>query len=375
MQEQTVEQQQIARMQRLVAVARSRSPRSGTPERETLRQFEILPTLFEGRVTERAVIALRTRGCLWFRGSGKACTHCGLVADGLWAPDLDEELAQREFEEALETVRKQEMPVLCLYVAGSFFDPKELPLSLRQSVLEAISKLPALRRLVVETRPEFLRKGVVRPVVQELGGIQLQVGIGFDSLNPKVRALCLNKHCKNAHFDSAAHVLQDEGAELLTYIVLKPPFLDEGPAIEEAVATARHALEKGAREVSIEPLSVQAGTLAHMLLEQKLHHPPWLWSLIEVLQRVVPMGPVKSGGLVVYPSPDHVPSNCDLCSDQVRKAIQEFNVTQDPAGLNRLDCSCRNEWKAALGASRELGNSVEYSLRHLEREVSSPDNS
>lgn len=361
------------RIRHQIEIARRGVQRSPTSDYESLRSFEVLPARLNGSATQRAVIALRTRGCLWFRGFGRGCSHCGLVVDGLWDPDLDEDAAFDEFRAKLEGVEEKGIPVVCLYVAGSFLDDKEVSPANRARIAEALGRSATTRQVILETRPEFVREGTIRELTDRLGDKELIVGIGFDSLDERVRTLCLNKLCRQEQFEQAAERVRDEGATLMTYIVLKPPFLSEKEAIEEAVRTGRYAFDLGSRVVSIEPLSVQDGTLADRLWEHGLHRPPWLWSLVEVIERLAPHGEILVGGVVVYPAANRYPSNCEFCSKRIFERIQRFNIEQDPRLVAGLECRCRKAWEAVLAGCRPLEENVAGALEVLERLGDAPD--
>jgi archaeosine synthase beta-subunit len=368
--DQIVDRDLLRRMRRLVATAGRLEPRSATPDREQLERFSLLPTRFRGRVTQRAVVALPTRGCRWFRPNGDACTHCGLIKDGLWDRELDWGIALGSLQLDLERVIRNECPVLCLYVAGSFFDDQELSPPVRSRVLQEVAKCGPVRQLVVECRPELIRLDSLRSAREDLGSIELVVGLGFDSVNRSVRALCLNKLTTERTYRQALEAVLEAGAKALTYIVLKPPFLDERTAVQEAIETGRFAFACGTSSVSVEPLAVQEGTLAHLLWKEDLHHPPRLWSLIEVLRSLHPCGEVLAGGSVVYPRSTKEPSNCHRCTQAVLAVIQEFNLTHDRRILDGPTCGCRSEWQQLMSApATAVETQVATALAELERRL------
>ncbi len=238
---------------------------------------------------------------------------------------------------------------------------------MRSQVLQEIARCGVVQRLVVECRPELIRLDAIRSAREDLGSIELVVGLGFDSVDANVRALCLNK------LDAAADLSHfschpRNGRPGSTYIVLKPPFLDERTAVQEAIDTGRFAFSCGTDAVSVEPLTVQEGTLAHLLWRQNLHQPPRLWSLIEVLRSLQPSGEVLAGGSVVYPRSTKEPSNCERCTPAALEVIQNFNLTQDARVLDGLTCECLAEWKQLLSApARPVESQVEAAVEELER--------
>ena len=239
---------------------------------------------------------------------------------------------------------------------------------MRSQVLQEIARCGVVQRLVVECRPELIRLDAIRSAREDLGSIELVVGLGFDSVDANVRALCLNKLTPERTYRKALDIILETGARALTYIVLKPPFLDERTAVQEAIDTGRFAFSCGTDAVSVEPLTVQEGTLAHLLWRQNLHQPPRLWSLIEVLRSLQPSGEVLAGGSVVYPRSTKEPSNCERCTPAALEVIQNFNLTQDARVLDGLTCECLAEWKQLLSApARPVESQVEAAVEELER--------
>lgn len=357
----------LRRVRSLVTTAATDAPQAREPDRQQLDRFTVLPAQLRGRQVRRGVIALPTRGCRWFR-PGSACTHCGLIKDGLWDRDIEWSAVRESFRRQLAQAVERGCAVICLYVAGSFFDDKELSAATRLAIVRELAVAQPVERLVVECRPELIRPDAVHAVREELGPVELVVGLGFDSLDRRVRALCLNKLTTERIYCQAVDSVRRAGAEVLTYVVLKPPFLDEGTAVREAVETGRFAFASGSSAVSIEPLTIQEGTLSHLLWRRDLHQPPRLWSLVETLRALLPLGPAYAGGSVVYPRSVREPGNCDLCTRRVLAALERHNLTQAEAALAGLDCTCRADWRRLVGgAERPVVAQVESGVSGLER--------
>lgn len=363
----------LRRVRRLVAAAGRLEPRSESPDLQQLERFAVLPARFRSRPAWRAVIALPTRGCRWFRPDGGACTHCGLIRDGLWDRSLEWGTALESFRAQLARAIERRCTVICLYVAGSFFDDEELSPETRTEILRELAMCGPVEQLVVECRPELVRRDAVRAARDQLGSIELVIGLGFDSFDRRVRALCLNKLTTERTYRQALDSVLTAGAQALTYVVLKPPFLDEGTAVREAIETGRFAFAAGASAVSVEPLAVQEGTLANLLWSRNLHHPPRLWSLVEVLQALQPLGTVLAGGSVVYPRSVREPCNCERCTRAVLAAIEQLNLTQTGAALAGLTCDCLADWRRLLERpERPLEIQVESAVIELERMLGLP---
>lgn len=367
MAEQSLDRDLLSRVQRLIAEAGRRGPKSRFPDLQQLAGIAVLPTRLHGGTARRAVIALPTRGCRFFRPL-TTCTHCGLIKDGLWDRGIEWSAALASFQAQLARAVESECTVICLYVAGSFFDDQELDPVTRMEVLRQLARSSGVQQVVVECRPELIRTEAVRAARDELDGIELVVGLGFDAVDRKVRALCLNKLTTERRFREAVDSVTSAGARVLTYVVLKPPFLDEATAVREATATGRFAFAAGASAVSVEPLAIQEGTLADLLWSRGLHQPPRLWSLVEVLRALRPHGMVLAGGSVVYPRSVRAPRNCERCTDAVLSAVTQFNLTQDSEMLAPLTCECLVDWRRLLALpERPVEVQVACAAADLER--------
>jgi radical SAM enzyme (TIGR01210 family) len=134
-------------------------------------------------------------------------------------------------------------------------------------------------------------------------------------------------------------------------VLLKPPFLTEREAIEEAIETVKYAFEIGFDAVSIVPVSVHDYSLVDMLYLKGLFIPPWLWSVLAVAQVAVNFGETRIGGLEYYPRPEIVAHNRHEGSDCTQlgwKVISAYNATHNPSFLYLLNCDCKRQWLEEL---------------------------
>jgi radical SAM enzyme (TIGR01210 family) len=141
----------------------------------------------------------------------------------------------------------------------------------------------------------------------------------------------------------AAQLARATGATVKTYLLVKPPFLTEREAIEDAVRSG-HDADAHSDTVSFNPVNVQSRTIVDRLFRRGEYRPPWLWSVVEVLERTRDLhAHVKShptaGGMV------RGAHNCGSCDRKVVNAIEEFSL-----GLRRefddLTCECKDVWRA-----------------------------
>ncbi len=294
-------------------------------------------------VGDSLTIVFNTDGCRWARAGG--CTMCGYVGESSEGAVTEESLLN-QLEHALEQERGED--VRCdnvkMYTSGTFFDRREIPPEARHRILDTFSD----RRVVVESLPDFVEHDVVSDAVDRVR--ELDVAVGLETADDHVRRECVNKYFDYEEFLHAADVAEEAGAGVKSYLLLKPPFLTEKEALEDAVYSVRKAAEVS-HTVSVNPCNVQRYTLVDRQHYRGGYRPPWLWTVVEMLERtadedtIVVSHPVAPGG-------DRGAHNCGSCDDDVYDAIQAYNETGDASILEEPDCSCREQWRALLDRER-----------------------
>lgn len=292
----------------------------------------------EGEV-KAGVIILPTMGCRWGRKSG--CTMCGYVYD---ASSLSQSELLEEFIGCLDKLDNIEY--LKIFNSGSFFDEEEIRAETREKIFEEINKRK-IRRVQVETRPEFLNEENLDKSLSKLDS-ELEIGLGIETVSDYVRINCINKNSLFKDYKRAIRLCRSLGAFVKAYLLLKPPFLTEKEAMDDCVSSAIK-LSKLVDRISINPVNVQKGTLVELLFRNGEYRPPWLWSLLEVMRKIkekvsIPLlsHPVAAG----KPRGVH---NCGKCDHRVYRAIVNFSATQNGEYLDEVDyCRCREEWDSIL---------------------------
>jgi hypothetical protein len=312
--------------------------RRRTPRLKWWRERDYL----DGEVTA-GVIILPTSGCAW--GATGGCSMCGYVYDS--APTSQEELL-RDFREGLKSVG--EVDYLKIFNSGSFFDIRELERETYAEIFSEINKKPGIKQVQVEARPEYLDSLSLLEVVEALNPI-LEVGIGLESARDYVRENCINKGFTLEDFKKVTRACREVGIEVKAYLLVKPPFITEKEAIEDAVRSAFLALRYGASRVSLNPVAVHRDTLVDELWRRREYTPPWLWSIVEIMWRIrrkvsspILSHPTGAGKL-------RGAHNCGRCDAEVYNAIVDFSATQRDAFLEKTmdtGCDCRAIWKAQL---------------------------
>ncbi len=281
---------------------------------------------FHGDVVDCLTVILRTKGCSWNR-----CLMCG------YKRDTDPRVITQDMISQIDkALKKGKAKVLKIFTSGSFF---ELDKNFRDYVYGKVREF-GFEKLIVESRPEF-----VYEVERDLDKIdfEFEVGIGLETSNDFVREVCINKGFTFEDFKRSAKFLKSKGFRVKAYLLLKPPFLSEREAIEDALNSVRDV--KGyADVVSLNPTNVPSNTYIEVLWRKGIYRPPWLWSVVEVLKNAnieIISDPVGAGSL-------RGPHNCGKCDKDVVKAIREFSLTQEKSVFKNLSCRCLKLWEKIL---------------------------
>lgn len=314
----------------------SRSNRTDYVTTYTEREF------FNGKTTLERVLILRTRGCSWSYHSG--CSMCGY-----W-DDTNPEIGKAELENQVSAFLK-EFPrgeVLKIFTSGSFFDPIEIDSGLQLEIIERV--LEGYGHLIVESRPEYIYK-----VVGDLKkyGSMVQVAIGLESTDPDILKNSVNKNYDFDDFKKAATLLRGNGISVRAYLLLKPPFVTESEAVKDAIKSARE-LAPYSDFISINPMNIQRGTLIEKMYREGNYRPPWLWSVVTVLQSLKGVGvPVVS--LITASGKKRGSHNGHACDRKFSEGIRKYSETLDYAYLDGLRCECKETWRNFVEVEEETG--------------------
>jgi len=289
--------------------------------------------LLHSKVVDAWVIIFRTRGCYWARASG--CSMCGYVND------VAQEVSPEELEHQLDAVLKKHagQPMVKVYTSGNFFDDHEVVPEMRERILKELGD--RCDKVIVETLSHLLRREQLDHAMTFVD--ELEVAFGLESTNDRVLQYGVNKVWGLKEHAKAAGLVHDAGGTVKTYLLIKPPFLTEREAIEDAVRSG-HDADPHSDTISFNPVNVQSRTLVDRLFRRGEYRPPWLWSVVEVLERTRDLkAHVKShptaGGMI------RGAHNCGSCDRKVVDAIEEFSLGLR-ASFDDLVCDCRKVWEA-----------------------------
>ncbi len=311
-----------------------RSPKPPEQYISTWREDDVI----DARPAVAQVVVMNSLGCIYEKSAG--CSMCGYYT---------ETLPKRPPAEAyIEQIRRavaqapEGAEVLKIYTSGNFLDEREVQ---REAQL-AIVKLAAgkYKRLLVESRPEFVTEDRVRPLLGN--GIVLEIAFGLESANDRVLDETVNKGNTADENREGALRARAYGARVKSYLLLKPPFLTEAESIDDCVEGAVFAAPFS-DTVSVNPMNIHKGTLVERLFYDGAYRPPWLWSVVEVMTRAIPRmgGAARLMSAPTGASTRRGSSNCGKCDAQVLAAIAKVSATQDLSHFRELRCSCRARWR------------------------------
>ena len=327
-------------------------------------------------------ITLSPTGCEWAGKGG--CTMCGEFEGAYKGKALieDPRFHIAQFASAIgnpaiwEAARKENRPIPWLRVVqeGNYTNTKETNIVSQETILRLATRIKGVERITIESRPQYLNDRNVSALAKIVAdsGVELEIGMGFEAQDDVVRNVCINKQGTIAQFSDAAKLLRKYHILPLAFVLLKPPFLTEQEAIDEAVATAHCAVEIGFSRISCEPMSIHPYTVVDALTQAGDYRAPWLWSVGEVTKRCAEISKMFGiGGLGYYPIPsEYAHNHCDNgtdCNRRLIDAILKYNATRDVSAFNGVACSCKSVWERECQVSSvPLKKRIQEQLTHVE---------
>jgi archaeosine synthase beta-subunit len=307
-------------------------------------------------------ITLSPTGCEWARKGG--CTMCGEFEGALKRNSLtmNPKFHISQFAAAIgdpriwEVARNEGKPISWLRInqEGNYTNINEMNFTAQEVILRLAMHIEGIKRITIESRPQYITEESVSFLHRLFkdSGVELEIGMGIEAENDVVRNICINKKGTKEQFMTAATLLKQNNIIPLAYVLLKPPFLTEIEAIEEAVKTAQFASEIGFSRISFEPMSIHRNTLVDALTKTGDYKVPWLWSVVEVAKRCSNISSKFGiGGVGYYPIPEaysnNICKNEPDCTERFVDAIKAYNQNRDISVFDSINCNCKSDWEAA----------------------------
>lgn len=300
----------------------------------------------------RWTLLLPGAGCEWYKKSG-GCYMCGFnesnkrYTHGKLFPSWIFRLLYRL---GYQNAVKKKPDVLYIYNGGSFISNNEIPVYVQEFICKEIGKDSKIKKLVIESRAEFVTADKISKLKSLLGEKELEIAIGLECKNDSVREKSVHKGMSLETYEKAVQIIKENSVRVSSYVLLKPLFLSESEAIKEVIETIKYAFSIGSDSVALESAFIQPKTIMEEYYNKGEFKPPYLWSVIEVIKQTRNLGPVYVGGFTDEPRPIAIPQNCNKCSPDIYKALDLYRETFDISYINNIkDCECKEEWKKEIG--------------------------
>jgi len=234
------------------------------------------------------VFALYTLPCRYGR-----CAFCSLPS----MSEGGERVTARDIERQVDFVlaetpaaELQRVAKVSIYTAASTLDQVCLPTRSLMYLLLKLSDLPLLRRVSLETRPEYVEDWELKAIGAVLGeGVELEVGIGYETHDEHLRNKVLGKGLSVKTLHRLMVKLQANKASLKAYLMLKPHHsLSEEQGISEAIDGLDELGGLGAEyevpvSIHLNPTYIAEGCALTSELLANAYQPPELTSIIDVV--------------------------------------------------------------------------------------------
>jgi archaeosine synthase beta-subunit len=297
----------------------ARGPKNAVDPREPYAYLVEDELSASGRIEPVATLFLTNRECPF------TCLFCDL-----WKNTTDETIPSGAILDQIDFAVGKLPPSrhIKLYNSGNFFDPKAIP---PEDLSEIAALVANYRTVIVENHPRFCNDTCLH-FRDELRG-QLEIAIGLETIHPEILP-ALNKRMTVEDFDHAAEILAIGGIALRTFVLLRPPFMEEKEGVEWALKTVEHAFDQGARVCSVIPVRDGNGVM-DLLARGKEFAPPTLNSM----EKVAAAGIALDRGRVFVDLWDAEKfATCSLCAMARIARLSRMNLTQQV--LPKIECEC-----------------------------------
>ncbi|MBY8989139.1 MAG: archaeosine biosynthesis radical SAM protein RaSEA [Candidatus Lokiarchaeota archaeon] len=307
-------------------------------------------------IGQEFTIILRTKGCSWSLGESGGCTMCGYIQDAN-IENVNSGNIIKQFDYAFNSKIKEinsdeDNFSLKVFNSGSFFDENEISDEARLHIYEKIEELDKIKEVVIESRIEYITSDRLTELKDNLKNKHIEIAIGVETVNDYIRNHYINKGMLFNDFKTVLNICKENNIGVKTYLLLKPPFLNEQGAIDDCISSINNLIDLGVNTISINPVNIQKGTLVESLYMQNRYRPPWYYSLFKVLKKSLDKDKLKHTRILSDPSGASTKRgihNClkRECEKSSLNKLREFVLSQD---LNVLDepeyeCGCKRQYQ------------------------------
>lgn len=305
-------------------------------------------TRYKSTLVNKWIVFLRGSGCSAIQKNG-GCTFCGFYTATNHGTKISSEKYIDQFFQALEenSGRWVDTPIISLYNDGSMLSESEIDFSTVLDMVSAIQRIPEIEVISLESKLIDITEEKIRRI-RERTDKAIEISFGFESANPTVRRLCINKNFRNDTVIRVTDMIHSLGARSVALVMLKPPFLTEKEAVADALGSLEFLEATAVDRIDLELPTVEEYTLTSQLWRRGYFQPIRLWSVYHLLQARARLGLRKD----IYISPTNytveslaLPTNACGCDSDFFAAFQEFNRTNDLSAFSSLSCNfCGKLW-------------------------------
>ncbi|HOV14690.1 MAG TPA: radical SAM protein [Spirochaetota bacterium] len=315
---------------------------------------------YENKPIQRVIFYLRSKGCEWSMSKNGGCYMCGHYFGTTKGKELPKNAFFNQFYEEYKKYDFKNIPMVCIYNAGSILNNNEIPNEELFKILEIIKDNHYIKSVIIESRPEFINDNILSVLKYILKGKTIEIGIGLETADDSIRDLCINKGFSFKDYKNASEKLRSNNIHVLTYLTIKPLFLTIKESIRDVINNLI-LLENYTDVVSLEPISIQNGTLVQYMYKNGYYILPKGWMIKEIFQELnfkkidFPYE-LRLGGFEFFPIPDIFIGNCEICNENLYKAIDCYNTTKNVDSILNLNCKCFNDYKEFLNKEEQDNN-------------------
>lgn len=306
------------------------------------------PANINGKPTNRLMVVLRTSGCAYDKNKS-GCSMCDFSRHAVPGHvSSDDLLRQLEHGLAQANFGSRDVEQLDLLTLGSFLHDAEVEPAFRGAAFRKLATFEGLKKIVVESRASYFKAERMRELKSLLRSDQiLEVGLGIESSNDRIRNEVLRKSLSRPHILNAIHACAESGVQFLAYLLIGSMTLSEKEAVNDAVSSAQW-VAKVCREAAVpfriafEPVFVTQGTELERLFNEGRYKLINLWRVVDALKGAINCGTLFVGLSDEGLSKNRTPQGCENCSEKLRAALERFNGSQDLSELDAMTCACRS---------------------------------
>jgi len=303
------------------------------------------------------IFILNTNGCSWLKKKGGGCFMCGYDYFNYSNACKSTQDIETQVKKGIRRYSLKNFGVRLF--ASSFLDNEEVPKKAQLNILSFLIKQKGLKRIWVESRPEYVTEEKVNKLAKILNGsgVELTVAMGLETLDDKIRSKSINKGFTLEAFEKATKLLQGASLKVGAYVLFKPPFVSEEDAVRDSVKTIEHCFEQNI-DVSFCVTSIHPNTLLAYLHNRKQYDLPRLWSIVKVIQTCHN----KKNRLYISEF-DHSTASinvepifadgCSSCHVKLAKGLASYTATQSLSAFEGITCKCKDKWFSQLGSVLE----------------------